>query len=110
MSGNPKFFFGSDSAPHTAKKKESASGCAGVFTAPIALPLLAEVFDEHNQLGKLEGFVSKFGAEFYKLPYNKGETHLKKVSTRVPLKFDLGEEQVIPFKAGQVIAWTQDPT
>lgn len=71
MSGNPKFFFGSDSAPHPVRSKECEEGAAGIFSAPVALPMLAETFDDSGHLDRLEDFVSRFGAEFYGLPLNQ---------------------------------------
>ncbi len=83
-SGNPKFFFGSDSAPHPVIKKRAEPPAAGIFTAPVALPLLAEIFEKQNALNRLEDFVSRFGAEFYGLPLNEGQITLKRQSWKVP--------------------------
>ncbi|MFA5946416.1 MAG: dihydroorotase [Patescibacteria group bacterium] len=100
-SGNRKFFLGTDSAPHLKEKKECADGCAGIFTAPVALPLLAELFERQSALKRLEDFTSRFGAEFYGLPLNKGTVMLEKTSWRMP-----GEiSGVIPFMAGETILW-----
>lgn len=84
MNGDPKFFFGSDSAPHPVSAKEKIPPAAGIFTAPVALPLLAELFERNGALPKLENFVSRFGAEFYGLPLNEGEVLLRKREWTVP--------------------------
>ena len=106
--GNPKFFFGSDSAPHPKGAKERAAGCAGVFSAPTALPTLAEVFESRGALDRLEAFTSKYGAAFYGLPdwpYGMGERGtitLRKESWTVPDKID---KRFVPFRAGQTLSW-----
>ncbi|MBU0596893.1 dihydroorotase [Patescibacteria group bacterium] len=107
ISGNPKFFFGSDSAPHFQHTKESACGCAGVFSAPVALPLLTSFFDEQDALEKLEPFVSQFGAQFYGLPLNRGTVTIERGSWTVPLLYsDSGSlRQLVPFWAGREISW-----
>ncbi len=101
ISGNPKFFLGSDSAPHTQEKKECAKGACGVFTAPILPSLLVEIFEAHGKLGMLNDFTSRFGAEFYGLPLNQGEITLVREEWKVPAKYDL----VVPFKAGETLQW-----
>ncbi|MBI4239576.1 dihydroorotase [Candidatus Uhrbacteria bacterium] len=101
LSGNPKFFFGSDSAPHAQKKKEASSGMAGIFTAPVALPLLADLFEQNNALEKLESFVSQFGAECYGLPLSQEKLVLEKKEWTVPLEYG----GVVPFKAGETLNW-----
>ena len=101
MSGNPKFFFGSDSAPHTILNKECAEGMAGVFTAPVAMPLLATLFEECGELNMLEGFVSCFGAQHYGLPQNEGTLMLIKETWKVPMEYD----GIRPFFAGKDIPW-----
>ena len=106
--GNPKFFFGSDSAPHPKGAKERAGGCAGVFSAPVALPTLAEVFEGRGRLDRLEGFVSKHGARFYGLlerPYGmkeRGTITLRKEPWTVPDRID---KRFVPFRAGQTLGW-----
>lgn len=113
ISGKGKFFFGSDSAPHVIATKECAEGCAGVFSAPVALPTLAEVFETAKALDKLEAFVSKFGAVFYGLPLNTGTVTLKKQLWHVPKVIGISDALVgsirntgvVPFRAGQVITW-----
>lgn len=101
MSGNPKFFFGSDSAPHLLSAKEKTPPSAGIFTAPVALPLLCELFEKGDALSKLEDFVARFGAEFYELPLNDGKVVLKKKDWVVPECV----EGVRIFKNGQQISW-----
>lgn len=101
LSGNPKFFLGTDSAPHPVSAKECAAGCAGVFTAPVALPLLAELFDDHGALDRLEPFIAEFGAAFYGLPRNREALELLRCSWTVPER--IGD--YVPFRAGQPIAW-----
>lgn len=100
-SGNPKFFLGSDSAPHAKQNKECSHGACGVFTAPILPQLLAEIFERENYLDKLEGFTSRFGAEFYGLPLSDGTITLKKEPWMVPGIYG----SVVPFKAGEVLQW-----
>ena len=105
-SGNPKFFFGSDSAPHDRDKKESAEGCAGCFTAPVALELLAETFEWEGQIERLEAFVSEAGASFYGLPLNEGTITLARGPWHVPYRLlNSRNAQLIPFWAGEEIAW-----
>lgn len=103
ISGDKRFFFGSDSAPHFRTKKECDHGAAGVFSAPVALPCLAAIFEGSGdgwQL-KLENFVSKHGAEFYGLPLNTGTVTLKKTQWLVPSRF-VG---IVPFKADEILEW-----
>lgn len=100
-SGDPKFFFGSDSAPHPQEKKECARACAGCFTAPTAMATLAEVFEDEGALDKLENFVSKFGADVYQLPYNKGTLILEKREWTV----DSIIGNVVPWRAGEKPRW-----
>lgn len=103
--GNKKFFLGSDSAPHHQTQKESACGCAGLYTAPAAIELYAQVFEEAKALNKLEGFASEFGANFYTLPLNQKKLTLKKSSWQMPDSFNLDSGKVIPVMAGQQINW-----
>ena len=100
-SGNPKFFFGSDSAPHPICAKECAEGCAGVFTAPVAMPRLMEFFETLGCLTKLDPFVSQFGAEFYGLPLNQGTLTLVREPWIVPVEY----AGVRPYLAGRTIIW-----
>ena len=101
VSGSPKFFLGTDSAPHVAAAKQSACGCAGIFNAPFALEAYAQVFDEVGALDRLEGFASLHGPAFYGLPVNGGSVTLERKSTEVPAT--IGE--VVPFLAGEHILW-----
>jgi len=105
-SGNPKFFLGTDSAPHAKHKKETACGCAGIYTAHAAIELYAEAFESVNALDKLEGFASFYGADFYGLPRNSKKITLEKKSQLVPESFTLGEDQLIPLRAGETISWS----
>jgi dihydroorotase len=99
-SGSPKFFLGTDSAPHSRQAKESACGCAGIFNAPYALEAYAAVFDEEGALDKLEAFASEHGPRFYGLPLNEGTVTLERTSTEVPDALGLGEIELVPFLAG----------
>ena len=104
-SGNPKFFLGTDSAPHAQNQKESACGCAGAYTAPAAIELYAKVFEEANSLEKLEGFASQYGADFYQLPLNEKKITLTKSAWTMPSSFDLAGQKIIPIFAGESIPW-----
>ena len=105
ISGNAKFFLGTDSAPHAKNTKEAACGCAGMYTAHAAIELYAEAFDNANALDKLEGFASFFGADFYGLPRNIDKITLEKTSWIAPEVLLLGDETMVPFRAGQAIKW-----
>ena len=105
ISGNPKYFLGTDSAPHAKHTKEAACGCAGVYTAHAAIELYAEAFENANALDKLEGFASFYGADFYGLPRNKDKITLEKTSWLVPKELALGDESLVPLRAGQHIHW-----
>jgi dihydroorotase len=100
-----RFFLGTDSAPHAREHKESACGCAGVYSAHAALELYAEVFEEAGALDRLEGFAARFGADFYGLPYNATTVTLEKVNWRVPDHYPLGESRVVPLCAGETLSW-----
>lgn len=104
-SGNPKFFLGTDSAPHTRHSKESACGCAGIFSAPVAMQLYAEAFEQVGALDKLEGFASHFGADFYGLPRNTDTLTLQRRDTPVPDTLPLGPDTLIPLRAGETVHW-----
>jgi dihydroorotase len=104
-SGSPKFFLGTDSAPHARNKKEAACGCAGCFTAFAAIELYAEAFDEAGALDRLEGFASHFGPDFYGLPRNADTILLKREAWSVPEQFRIGAEPLIPLRAGETIGW-----
>ncbi|MGI4857221.1 MAG: dihydroorotase [Janthinobacterium lividum] len=104
-SGNPRFFLGTDSAPHLKGLKENACGCAGCFTAPHALELYAEAFDKVGALDRLEGFASFHGADFYGLPRNTGQVTLRREPWTLPEVFDAGGQEVVPLRAGETIQW-----
>jgi dihydroorotase len=106
ISGSPKFFLGTDTAPHTIEAKQSACGCAGLFNAPHALEAYAKVFDEENALERLEGFASEFGPRFYGLPLNEGTVTLTRQETAVPEKLDVMDTQIVPFHSGAKLPWT----
>lgn len=105
-SGNPKFFLGTDSAPHPQHAKESACGCAGMYTALHAMELYAEAFDKANALDKLEAFSSFNGADFYGLPRNTQTITLEKKSWKVPETLALGTDKIVPLRAGEDCQWT----
>jgi dihydroorotase len=105
-SGNPRFFLGTDSAPHARHTKETDCGCAGIYSAAGAIELYTEFFDQHNALEKLEGFASHFGADFYGLPRNSGEIVLEKKAWTMPNEFPLGDNSVVPMRAGEEIEWS----
>ncbi|MDH4388416.1 MAG: dihydroorotase [Fimbriimonas sp.] len=108
-SGSSKFFLGTDSAPHRVGDKESACGCAGVFNAPFALESYAKTFEEENALHHLENFASVNGATFYDLPLNEGTITLERSGSEVPLTYGTGVDTVIPFHAGETLAWRLKP-
>jgi len=103
--GNRKFFLGTDSAPHARENKESACGCAGIYTAHAALELYAQVFNQAGALDRLEGFASHFGAEFYGLPHNPDRITLETADWQVPDRYPLGDSSVIPLGAGETLHW-----
>jgi len=105
VSGNPKFFLGTDSAPHAQHTKETACGCAGIYTAHAAIELYAEAFERLGALDKLEGFASFYGADFYRLPRNTGKITLRKEEWQVPDSCAFGEHHLIPLRAGEFITW-----
>ena len=104
-SGDPKFFLGTDSAPHPRSGKETACGCAGCYTAHAALELYAEAFDSVGALDKLEAFASFHGADFYGLPRNAGTVTLRRQPTAVPVSFPFDDDELIPLRAGEMLAW-----
>lgn len=104
-SGNAKFFLGTDSAPHAKHTKEAACGCAGMYTAHAAIELYAEAFEAVNGLDKLEAFASFYGADFYGLPRNTDKITLEKTSWLVPNELKLGDDSLVPLRAGQHIHW-----
>ena len=104
-SGNPKFFLGTDSAPHATHTKESSCGCAGVYSAHCCIEIYATVFDSENKLDMLENFCSKYGADHYGLPYNKSTITLEKSSWIVPETYTFGDNTVTPLMAGEEVEW-----
>jgi dihydroorotase len=108
VSGNPKFFLGTDTAPHVTSAKENACGCAGIFNAPYAIESYAKTFEEENALEKLEGFASEFGPRFYGLPLNEDHIILKRTGTPVPEKLAVADKDIVPFHAGETLAWRFD--
>lgn len=109
-SGNPKFFLGTDSAPHAKSKKESACGCAGIYTMHAAIELYAHVFAKANALGKLDSFASHYGARFYGLPINKEKITLIKKSWEIPASLNYNDDVLIPAMAGQSLDWQLQET
>ncbi|HJT61338.1 MAG TPA: dihydroorotase [Burkholderiales bacterium] len=105
ISGNPKFFLGTDSAPHARSTKEAACGCAGIYTAHAAIELYAAAFEEAGALDKLEGFASQFGAEFYGLPLNRSNITLVREEWRVAERLRFGDDELVPLRAGETIPW-----
>ncbi|SNX59617.1 dihydroorotase [Nitrosomonas ureae] len=104
-SGNPKFFLGTDSAPHAQINKENSCGCAGIYTAHAAIELYATAFEQAGALGKLEAFASFYGADFYQLPRNSSHITLKKEYWTVPEQFEFANEKLIPLYAGENLTW-----
>ena len=105
-SGNPKFFLGTDSAPHARHLKESSCGCAGIFSANAAIELYATVFDSIDALDKLEAFASFHGPDFYGLPRNNGTLTLVRSEQTIPESYPMADHSVVPLMAGQTIPWT----
>lgn len=103
--GDPRFFLGTDSAPHPKGAKECACGCAGIYTAHAGIELYAEVFEQAGALDRLEAFASFHGPDFYGLPRNEGRITLEKVSWQPPAEVAFGGETLVPFRAGEPIAW-----
>jgi len=104
-SGSPKYFLGTDSAPHARHLKEAACGCAGIFNAPFALESYAAVFEEEGALDRFEGFASEHGPRFYNLPLNEGSVTLEKASCEVPATIDASGTPIVPFHAGETLGW-----
>ncbi len=104
-SGNPKFFLGTDSAPHARNAKESACGCAGIYSAHAALELYAEAFEAAKALDKLEGFASFHGADFYGLPRNEGKITLVRESWEVAGELPFGSTSLVPLRGGEQVGW-----
>jgi dihydroorotase len=104
-SGDPRFFLGTDSAPHAKHTKETACGCAGMFSAHAGIELYAEAFEAAGALARLEGFASEFGPDFYGLPRNAGRIKLTKAAWAVPAHYAFGTDELVPMRAGETIAW-----
>ena len=104
-SGSNKFFLGTDSAPHSKHKKETACGCAGIFSAHAAIEIYTSIFEQHDALDKLEAFASFNGPDFYGLPRNSKTITLIKEDWHIPDEYPLGKETLVPFLAGQTINW-----
>lgn len=105
VSENPKFFLGTDSAPHPQSSKESSCSCAGIYTAPVALESYAEVFEEEGHLERLEAFASEHGPRFYGLPLNEDFVTLERADHLVPERITQSGQTVVPFKAGETLRW-----
>ncbi|MBC2669509.1 dihydroorotase [Novosphingobium piscinae] len=104
-SGHPRFFLGTDTAPHLVAAKESACGCAGIFNAPHALESYATVFDEEGALDRFEAFASENGPRFYGLPLNEGRIVLERTEIAVPARVTIGDGEIVPWLAGETIGW-----
>jgi dihydroorotase len=105
-SGNPRFFLGTDSAPHAKGAKEAACGCAGCYSAFNALGLYAEAFESVGKLNQLEGFASVYGPDFYGLPRNTKKITLVKKPQSIPVELPLGDATIVPLRAGETVAWS----
>ncbi|SDK55665.1 dihydroorotase [Methylophilus rhizosphaerae] len=105
ISGSPRFFLGTDSAPHPKSAKEATCGCAGMYTAHAAIELYAEAFEAAGALDKLENFASVYGSDFYGLPRNTDTITLRKESWLVPESIPFADDVLVPLRAGQTIAW-----
>ena len=105
VSGSPKFFLGTDSAPHAVERKEAACGCAGIFNAPFALESYASVFEAEGALDRFEAFASENGPRFYGLPLNEGTVTLERADVHVPDSVPAGSTSVVPFHAGETLRW-----
>ena len=104
-SGNPKFFLGTDSAPHARSTKESSCGCAGIYSAFNALEIYVEAFDSLGKLDKFEAFASQYGADYYDLPQNMEQMTLIKKEQDIPDLFPFGDDEIVPFRAGGTCSW-----
>jgi dihydroorotase len=104
-SGDPRFFLGTDSAPHARGAKETACGCAGIFSAHAAIELYAQAFEAAGALARLEAFASEHGADFYRLPRNEGRITLVRTPWEVPRSYPFGTEELVPLRAGESVGW-----
>jgi dihydroorotase len=109
VAGDPRFFLGTDSAPHARSTKEAACGCAGIYSAHAAMELYAEVFDQAGALARLEGFASEFGPRFYGLPLNSGTITLQRSEWTVPTAYPFAGETIVPLRAGETLGWRLAP-
>ncbi|MGH8747366.1 MAG: dihydroorotase [Burkholderiales bacterium] len=105
ISGNPKFFLGTDSAPHARSAKETSCGCAGIYTAHAGIELYAVAFEEAGALGRLEAFASRFGPRFYGLPLNADKITLVREAWTVPQSIAFGADTLVPMRAGETVPW-----
>jgi dihydroorotase len=108
-SGNPRFFLGTDSAPHGRHAKEAACGCAGIFSAHAGIELYAEAFEQAGMLARLEDFAASFGADFYRLPRNSSTLTLRRQSWSPPAHYPFGADELVPMRAGESVAWSLEP-
>lgn len=104
-SGEPRFFLGTDSAPHERATKEAPCGCAGIYTAHAGIELYAEAFEQAGALDRLEGFASHFGADFYRLPRNRERITLRREEWTVPERYPFGDGALVPMRAGATVQW-----
>lgn len=102
---NPRFFLGTDSAPHARHTKENACGCAGMYSAHAALELYAEIFDSRGALSRFEAFASERGPDFYGLPRNETRIEMRRVEWQVPAEYNFGSDVVVPMRAGEKLRW-----
>ena len=107
--GHPRFFLGTDSAPHARHAKEHACGCAGIYSAHAGIELYAAIFEQHGMLQRLEDFASGYGADFYRLPRNTSRITLLRETWSPPASYPFGEHELVPYLAGQPIAWRLAP-
>jgi dihydroorotase len=105
-SGNPKFFLGTDSAPHARTAKETDCGCAGIYTAHAGIELYCEAFAAAGRLERLEDFASRHGPAFYKLPVNQGTITLLDTPAPIPAEIPFGRDALVPFRAGGKVGWS----
>jgi len=107
-SDDPRFFLGTDSAPHAVQTKETSCGCAGIFSAPAALELYAEAFEQAGRLDRLQGFASERGPDFYGLPRNTATVTLRREPWTVPQRYAFGSDEIVPMRAGTQVNWRLD--